>query len=266
MMLEVAGLDAFYGEQPGAVRDRFRRRRGQVAPCWAPTAPARRRCCARSAAWCARAAKSASTASSIAGWATEDIVRLGIAHVPEGRGTFLRVTRRGELAARRDDPPRPRRASPPDIEAGLRPFPAAQGAPRAAGRDLVRRRTADAGGRPRADAAAAPDAARRAVLRPGAADRRGTVRDPAPGQSRDGRRDADRRAERGPGARTGRARLSARNRPHRDGRAGRGDRRRRRRSAAPISAIRAAWNCCCSRCMAGLANGRDLCLHGARRW
>ena len=29
---------------------------------------------------------------SIAGWATEDIVRLGIAHVPEGRGTFLRVT------------------------------------------------------------------------------------------------------------------------------------------------------------------------------
>jgi branched-chain amino acid transport system ATP-binding protein len=28
----------------------------------------------------------------IAGWATEDIVRLGIAHVPEGRGTFLRVT------------------------------------------------------------------------------------------------------------------------------------------------------------------------------
>src|SRR5438045_7286902 len=28
----------------------------------------------------------------IAGWASEDIVRLGIAHVPEGRGTFLRVS------------------------------------------------------------------------------------------------------------------------------------------------------------------------------
>jgi branched-chain amino acid transport system ATP-binding protein len=28
----------------------------------------------------------------IAGWATEDIVRLGIAHVPEGRGTFTRLT------------------------------------------------------------------------------------------------------------------------------------------------------------------------------
>ncbi len=28
----------------------------------------------------------------IAGWATEDVVRLGIAHVPEGRGTFVRLT------------------------------------------------------------------------------------------------------------------------------------------------------------------------------
>ena len=28
----------------------------------------------------------------ISGWATEDIVRLGVAHVPEGRGTFVRLT------------------------------------------------------------------------------------------------------------------------------------------------------------------------------
>jgi branched-chain amino acid transport system ATP-binding protein len=28
----------------------------------------------------------------ITGWATEDIVRLGIAHVPEGRGTFMQLT------------------------------------------------------------------------------------------------------------------------------------------------------------------------------
>ena len=105
--------------------------------------------------------------------------------------------------------------------ARLRLFPAAQGAPRAAGRHAVRRRAADAGGRPRPDAAAAPDAARRAVLRPGAADRRGAVRDPAPAQPRDRRGDADRRAERGAGARPRRARLPARNRPHRHGRAGR---------------------------------------------
>ena len=28
----------------------------------------------------------------IAGWSTEDVVRLGVAHVPEGRGTFVRLT------------------------------------------------------------------------------------------------------------------------------------------------------------------------------
>jgi branched-chain amino acid transport system ATP-binding protein len=42
----------------------------------------------------------------IRGWATEDIVRLGIAHVPEGRGTFVRLTVEENLqlgaTARRD--------------------------------------------------------------------------------------------------------------------------------------------------------------------
>ena len=37
----------------------------------------------------------------IDGKATEDIVRLGIAHVPDGRGTFLASDRRGKFAARR---------------------------------------------------------------------------------------------------------------------------------------------------------------------
>ena len=40
----------------------------------------------------------------IAGRATEDIVRRGIAHVPDGRGTFVRSDRRGEPAARRLHP------------------------------------------------------------------------------------------------------------------------------------------------------------------
>jgi branched-chain amino acid transport system ATP-binding protein len=42
----------------------------------------------------------------IRGWATEDVVRLGIAHVPEGRGTFVRLTVEENLrlgaSARRD--------------------------------------------------------------------------------------------------------------------------------------------------------------------
>jgi branched-chain amino acid transport system ATP-binding protein len=36
--------------------------------------------------------------SPIRGWTTEDIVRLGIAHVPEGRGTFVRLTVEENLA------------------------------------------------------------------------------------------------------------------------------------------------------------------------
>ena len=123
----------------------------------------------------------------IAGWATEDIVRLGIAHVPEGRGTFLRRDGRGESAARRDDPARPGRHRR-RYRTGLRPFPAAEGTPQPAGRHPVGRRAADAGGRPGADAAAAADAARRAVLRAGAAGGRGAVRDPRPGQPRAGGR------------------------------------------------------------------------------
>ena len=93
MMLEVEALDAFYGEQqalPGsasrldegrashAARGQWRRQDDDV-PRALP-------------AWCAPPAGSASTASRSVGRATEDIVRLGIAHVPEGRGTFCRVT------------------------------------------------------------------------------------------------------------------------------------------------------------------------------
>ena len=84
----------------------------------------------------------------IDGWATEDIVRLGIAHVPEGRGTFLRVTVEENLqlgAMTRARPRRDRRT----ISSGSTPFPAAQGAADAAGRHAVGRRAADAGGRPR---------------------------------------------------------------------------------------------------------------------
>ena len=53
----------------------------------------------------------------IAGRATEDIVRLGIAHVPQGRGTFSRQTVEENLADRRHDAARPRRRSPPTSSA-----------------------------------------------------------------------------------------------------------------------------------------------------
>jgi branched-chain amino acid transport system ATP-binding protein len=58
----------------------------------------------------------------IRGWATEDVVRLGIAHVPEGRGTFVRLTVEENLqlgaTARRD-----RRGVAEDIERVYGYFP-----------------------------------------------------------------------------------------------------------------------------------------------
>ena len=61
MMLEVSGLDAFYGEDQALYGVGFALDEGRCARCSAPTAPARRPCCARCAAWSAPAARSAST-------------------------------------------------------------------------------------------------------------------------------------------------------------------------------------------------------------
>ena len=102
--------------------------------------------------------------------ATEDIVRLGIAHVPDGRGTFVNLIDRGEPAPGRLRP-RDRAAVEQRLRAHLRLLPAPEGAAPPAGRHAVGRRAADARGVARADAAAAPAAARRAFVRPGAADR-----------------------------------------------------------------------------------------------
>ena len=120
---------------------------------------------------------------SIGGRATEDIVRLGIAHVPEGRGTFSRMTVDENLqlgAMTRSD----RAGIAADIERVYGYFPSCSTNAAPAGRHAVGRRAADAGDRARFDAAAEADAARRAVVRAGAADRRGSVRHPAQAQRR----------------------------------------------------------------------------------
>ena len=107
--------------------------------------------------------------------ATEEIVRGGIAHVPDGRGTFLQLTAEENLRlgahSRRD-----RAGVARDLDAGLRLLPAPEGAAEAAGRHALGWRAADAGDRPRADAAARAAAARRAVVRARAADRAGDLR------------------------------------------------------------------------------------------
>ncbi len=75
-------------------------------------------------------------------------MRLGIAHVPEGRGTFLRVTVEENLQLgamiRRD-----RAGIAADLDRVYEHFPRLKERRAAAGRDAVGRRAADAGGRPR---------------------------------------------------------------------------------------------------------------------
>jgi branched-chain amino acid transport system ATP-binding protein len=92
----------------------------------------------------------------IDGKATEEIVRRGVAHVPDGRGTFLDLTVEENLRigayTRRD------KGVAADFEA-LQLFPAPQGAAAATGRDAIRRRAADAGHLARSDAAAEAAAA-----------------------------------------------------------------------------------------------------------
>ena len=115
----------------------------------------------------------------IDGMPTEDIVRRGVAHVPDGRGTFMELTVEENLRLgayiRRD-----RQGVARGFRAGVRLLPAAAGALPPAGRHAIGRRAADAGDRARAVAAAEAAAAGRAVVRPGAADRAGDLRDHAP--------------------------------------------------------------------------------------
>ena len=115
----------------GAVRARARRRGRAASPrCSARTAPARPRRCARSPAWCRTNGEIRFDGKPIGGRATEDIVRLGIAHVPQGRGTFSRQTveenlQIGAMTRRGRAGDRGRR------RARLRLFPAPEGAPHA---------------------------------------------------------------------------------------------------------------------------------------
>ena len=192
---------------------------------------------------------------SIGGRATEDIVRLGIAHVPQGRGTFSRqtveenlqigaMTRRGSAAIAAD------------IERVYGYFPR-----------LKERRTQQAGtlsggeqqmlavGRAH-DAAPAPDAARRAVVRARAADRRGAVRHPAHAQQEREGEHAAGRAERRARARSRRPRLPDRDRPARDGRPGADSCATTRTSARPTSATESErMELFLHQVLAGLATG-----------
>jgi len=92
MMLEVAGLEAFYGEQQALFGVGFELDEGSVRTLLGANGAGKTTVLRALCGMVRTAGEVRFDGKAIAGWATEDIVRLSIAHVPEGRGTFLRVT------------------------------------------------------------------------------------------------------------------------------------------------------------------------------
>ena len=91
-MLEVERLDAFYGQQQALFGVGFAIDRGSVRTLLGANGAGKTTVLRALSGMVRTGGEIRFEGRSIAGWATEDIVRLGIAHVPEGRGTFLRVT------------------------------------------------------------------------------------------------------------------------------------------------------------------------------
>jgi branched-chain amino acid transport system ATP-binding protein len=92
MMLEVEGLDAFYGEQQALFGVGFDLDEGRVSTLLGANGAGKTTVLRALTGMVRTGGRVRFDGKAIAGWATEDIVRLGIAHVPDGRGTFLRVT------------------------------------------------------------------------------------------------------------------------------------------------------------------------------
>jgi branched-chain amino acid transport system ATP-binding protein len=92
MMLEAEHLDAFYGEQQALFGVGFALDEGRMRTLLGANGAGKTTVLRALSGMVRTRGEIRFCGESIAGWATEDIVRLGIAHVPEGRGTFLRVT------------------------------------------------------------------------------------------------------------------------------------------------------------------------------
>jgi len=92
MMLEVEALNAYYGENQALHGIAFGLDSGQIRTLLGANGAGKTTVLRALTGMVRVAGDIRFDGKAISGWATEDIVRLGIAHVPEGRGTFLRVT------------------------------------------------------------------------------------------------------------------------------------------------------------------------------
>ena len=92
MMLQVASLDAFYGESQALFGVNLAFDDARVCTLLGANGAGKTTVLRALCGMVRTAGDIRFDGKRISGWATEDIVRLGIAHVPEGRGTFLGVT------------------------------------------------------------------------------------------------------------------------------------------------------------------------------
>ena len=91
-MLEVRGLDAFYGQYQALYGVGFSLDEGHIRTLLGANGAGKTTVLRALCGMVHTAGDISFEGRQITGWATEDIVRLGIAHVPEGRVTFLQVT------------------------------------------------------------------------------------------------------------------------------------------------------------------------------
>lgn len=92
MMLEVSGLCAFYGENQALHGLDFALTEGNVVALLGANGAGKTTTLRAICGMVRFSGDILFDGTPLAGRATEDIVRLGIAHVPEGRGTFVRMT------------------------------------------------------------------------------------------------------------------------------------------------------------------------------
>ncbi|HEV2186128.1 MAG TPA: ABC transporter ATP-binding protein [Stellaceae bacterium] len=92
MMLEVTGLDAFYGQSQALHGVGFAIDEGHVRTLLGANGAGKTTILRALCGMVRTRGDIVFDGKHVAGWATEDVVRLGVAHVPEGRGTFVRLT------------------------------------------------------------------------------------------------------------------------------------------------------------------------------
>ncbi|HYM73905.1 MAG TPA: ABC transporter ATP-binding protein [Stellaceae bacterium] len=92
MLLEVAGLNAFYGQNQALYGVGFSLAEGQIRTLLGANGAGKTTVLRALCGMVRTSGDIRFDDKRISGWATEDIVRLGVAHVPEGRGTFLRMS------------------------------------------------------------------------------------------------------------------------------------------------------------------------------